>query len=93
MEEPVHGPRDLLLREEPLVVAAERREGLGVGGRPEAEAQLVEELGDELGLDVVDLYNSGVVLVVGVGIGIADDEEVARDDAPQARADGLADLI
>ena len=32
-EEPVHGPRDLLLRQEPLVVAAERRQGLGVGRR------------------------------------------------------------
>ena len=32
-EEPVHRPRDLLLRQEPLVVAAERREGLGVGRR------------------------------------------------------------
>ena len=47
VEEPVHGPRDLLLREEPLVVAAERREGLGVGDRPEAAAQLVKKLGDE----------------------------------------------
>ena len=53
VEEPVHGPRDLLLRQEPLVVAAERREGLGVGGRPEAEAQLVQELGDEPRLVVV----------------------------------------
>ena len=32
-EEPVHRPRDLLLRQEPLVVAAERRQGLGVGRR------------------------------------------------------------
>ena len=32
-EEPVHGPRDLLLRQEPLVVAAERGQGLGVGRR------------------------------------------------------------
>ena len=79
MEEPVHGPRDLLLREEPLVVAAERREGLGVGGRPEAEAQLVQKLGDELGLAVVDGYDAGVVLIIRIRVGIADDEEVARD--------------
>ncbi len=32
-EEPVHRPRDLLLRQEPLVVAAERGQGLGVGRR------------------------------------------------------------
>ena len=53
VEEPVHGPRDLLLREEPLVVAAERGQGLGVGGGPEAEAQLVQKLGDEPRLVVV----------------------------------------
>ena len=79
VEEPVHGPRDLLLRQEPLVVAAERREGLGVGRGTQSAAQLVEELGDEPRLVFINSYDAGVVLVVGVGIGVADDEEVARD--------------
>ena len=79
VEEPVHGPRHLLLRQEPLVVAAERGQGLGVGRRTQSAAQLVQELGDELGLAVVYRNYTCFVLVVGVGIGIADDEEVARD--------------
>ena len=62
VEEPVHGPRDLLLRQEPLVVAAERGQGLGVGGRTQSAAQLVQKLGDELGLAVVDGDDAGVVL-------------------------------
>ena len=79
MEEPVHGPRNLLLRQEPLVVAAERGQGLGVGGRPEAEAQLVEELGDELGLVVVYRNYTCFVLIIRIRVRVADDQEVARD--------------
>ena len=79
VEEAVHRPRDLLLREEPLVVAAERGQGLGVGRRTQTAAQLVQKLGDEPRLVFINRYNAGVVLVVGVGIGVADDEEVARD--------------
>ena len=79
MEEPVHGPRDLLLGQEPLVVAAERREGLGVGRRTQSAAQLVEELGDEPRLVVVDGDDAGVVLIIRIRVRVADDEEVARD--------------
>ena len=71
VEEPVHGPRDLLLGKEPLVVAAERGQGFGVGGRPEAEAQLVQKLGDELGLAVVYRNYTCFVLVVGVRVRVA----------------------
>ena len=93
MEEPVHGPRDLLLGQEPLVVAAERREGLGVGGRPEAEAQLVQKLGDEPRLVFINSDDAGVVLIIRIRVRVADDQEVARDDAPQPRADGFANFI
>ena len=50
-----------------------------MGRGTQSAAQLVEELGDEPRLVFINSYDAGVVLVVGVGIGVADDEEVARD--------------
>ena len=34
-----------------------------------------------------------VVLIIRIRVRVADDQEVARDDAPQPRADGLANFI
>ena len=50
-----------------------------MGRRTQSAAQLVQKLGDELGLAVVDGYDAGVVLIIRIRVGIADDEEVARD--------------
>ena len=79
VEQPVHRPRDLLLRQEPLVVAAERGQGLGVGRRTQSAAQLLQKLGDEPRLVFINSDDASVVLVVGVRVRVADDEEVARD--------------
>ena len=49
-----------------------------MGRRTQTAAQLVQKLGDEPRLVFINRYNAGVVLVVGVRVRVADDEEVAR---------------